>query len=240
MKPRDRVGHDSIASDAPAGHSAPIPIPRSARKKNRNEKLGEKPAMKLQTEYQMMEIISGILRPIRSASQPEAVAPSKRSQRVMVNTAVTAVNGTPNSCEIGTMINRKTVKSNASSVQPIHAAIQAIHWSLVGSLHHGIAAVSIVTDISALPFSYFEGQARPEGGCHGHGDGSRWQALPDAHSTRFLRLSRHAPGSQTSIPKRQPFDRRRRFSAAAASASGHAHRKHRPKGPPRRKRRRPE
>src|SRR5262249_32705779 len=55
MKPRDRIGQDSIASEAPAGHSAPIPMPRAARKKNRKVKLGEKPAMKLQTEYQRME-----------------------------------------------------------------------------------------------------------------------------------------------------------------------------------------
>src|SRR5271154_7059537 len=94
MKPRERVGQDSIASDAPAGHSAPMPIPSSARKKNRKAKVGEKPAMKLHNEYQRMEIISGILRPTRSASQPEAVAPTRRSQSVMVKTAVTSVSGT--------------------------------------------------------------------------------------------------------------------------------------------------
>src|SRR5258708_34758341 len=85
MKPRERVGQDSIASDAPAGHSAPIPMPRRARKKNRNAKLGEKPAMKLQIEYHRMEIISGILRPTRSAIQPDAAAPTRRSQSGMVN-----------------------------------------------------------------------------------------------------------------------------------------------------------
>src|SRR5580704_9417739 len=124
MKPRERTGQDSIASDAPAGHSAPMPMPSIARKKNRNAKLGENPAMKLQIENHRIEIISGSFRPTRSASQPEAVAPSRRSHNVTVNTAVTA---TPNSCEIGTMISRKTVKSNASSVQPNQAAHQAIH-----------------------------------------------------------------------------------------------------------------
>src|SRR6185312_90920 len=127
MNPRERTGQDSIASDAPAGHSAPIPIPSAARKKNRNAKFGEKPAMKLQTEYQRIEIISGIFRPTRSASQPDAVAPTSRIHSVMVNTAVTAVRGTSNSFAIGTMINRKMVKSNASNVQPNHAAHQAIH-----------------------------------------------------------------------------------------------------------------
>ncbi len=34
-------------------------------------KVGEKPAMKLQIEYHRIEIISGVLRPMRSASQPE-------------------------------------------------------------------------------------------------------------------------------------------------------------------------
>ena len=128
-----------MASDAPAGHSAPMPMPRSARNRNRKAKVGENPAMKLQIEYHRMEIIRGIFRPTRSASQPEAVAPTRRSQSVMVNTAVTSVIGTLNSLAIGTMISRKMVKSNASSVQPSHAAHQAIHWSLVGSFHHGTA-----------------------------------------------------------------------------------------------------
>jgi len=123
MKPRDRGGQDSMASAAPAGHSAPIPMPSSARKKNKNAKVGEKPAMKLQSEYQRMDIISGAFRPIRSAIQPAAVAPTKRIHRVIVNTAVTAVKGTSNSLAIGTMISRKIVKSKASRVQPSQAAI---------------------------------------------------------------------------------------------------------------------
>src|ERR1700728_177973 len=141
MRPRERLAHCSSASEAPTGHSAPMPIPSSARKKNRKAKLGEKPAMKLQIEYQRIEIISGIFRPTRSASQPEATAPTKRIHRVMANTAVTAGNGTLNSCAIGTMISRKMVKSKASSVQPSHAAHQAVHWSLVGSFHQGIDGV---------------------------------------------------------------------------------------------------
>src|SRR6185437_13222903 len=97
MKPRERAGQDSIASAAPAGHSAPMPMPSKARKKKRKAKVGEKPAMKLQIEYHRMEIIRGFLRPMRSASQPDAVAPAKRSHRVIV-------------------------KSNVTSVQPSHAA----------------------------------------------------------------------------------------------------------------------
>src|SRR5579871_2049253 len=127
MKPRERAGHDSMASDAPAGHSAPMPIPSSARKKNRNMNDGEKPAMKLQIEYHRMEIISGVLRPIRSANQPDAVAPARRSHNVMVKTKVTSVRGTLNSLAIGTMISRNTVKSKASRVQPSQAAHQANH-----------------------------------------------------------------------------------------------------------------
>src|SRR5258706_723801 len=95
MKPRERAGQDSMASAAPAGHSAPIPMPSSERKKNKNAKVGEKPAMKLQSEYQRMEIISGVFRPIRSAIQPAAVAPTRRIHNVMVNTTVTAVSGRP-------------------------------------------------------------------------------------------------------------------------------------------------
>src|SRR5277367_2989944 len=98
-----------------------MPIPSNARNRNRNQNAGEKAAIKLQTEYQAIEIISGFLRPIRSASQPAAVAPTRRIHRVKVKTAVTAVNGTWNSCEIGSMINRNIVKSNASRVQPNQA-----------------------------------------------------------------------------------------------------------------------
>ena len=86
MKPRERAGQDSMASAAPAGHSAPMPMPSSARKNSRKEKVGEKPAMKLQSEYHRMEIISGVLRPMRSAIQPAAVAPTSRSHNVTVKT----------------------------------------------------------------------------------------------------------------------------------------------------------
>src|SRR6516225_10843225 len=127
MNARERIGQLSIANAAPAGHSAPMPKPSSARNRNRNQKAGEKLAMKLQIEYQPIETISGILRPIRSASQPDAVAPTSRIHKVKVKTAVTAVSGTLNSCEIGNMISRKIVKSNASSVQPSQAATQASH-----------------------------------------------------------------------------------------------------------------
>ena len=127
MIPRERAGQDSIARAAPAGHSAPIPMPKSARKRNRNQKVGEKPAMKLQIEYQAIEIIRGVLRPTRSANQPDPHAPTRRIQRVTVNTAVTSVSETLNSLEIGTMISRNTVKSKASSVHPSQPAHHAIH-----------------------------------------------------------------------------------------------------------------
>src|SRR6516162_7311049 len=127
MKPRERAGQDSMASAAPAGHSAPMPMPRSARKKNSSEKVGASPAARLHNEYQSIEIISGFLRPMRSASQPEPTAPTRRSQSVMVNTAVTATKGTPKASAIGTMINRKMVKSKASRVQPNQAATHANH-----------------------------------------------------------------------------------------------------------------
>src|SRR6202022_3714101 len=130
-----------------------MPMPKSARNRNRNQNVGEKPAMKLQAEYHAIEIISGVLRPTRSASQPEAVAPNNRIHNVKVKTAVTAVNGTLNSCEIGNMIIRKIVKSKASKVQPSHAAPQASHWSLVGSFHQGIGAAWTAVAIAHLPCS---------------------------------------------------------------------------------------
>src|SRR5260221_11224037 len=111
MRPRERAGQDSMASAAPAGHSAPIPMPSSARKKNRNAKVGEKPAMKLQSEYQRMDIISGAFRPIRSAIQPAAVAPTKRSHRVIVNTADSAGKARPHSLGHGNTIKKKNLKN---------------------------------------------------------------------------------------------------------------------------------
>src|SRR3954452_21339273 len=152
MKPRVRIGQVSIARAAPAGHSAPMPMPSRVRNTSRNTKFGEKPAMKLQIEYHRIEIINGSLRPTRSASHPEATAPTSRIHRVSVKTIATSVVGTWNSSAIGLMISRKTVKSNASRVQPSQAAHQAYHWSLVGSFHHGTEfTVSRSTAVIAAP-----------------------------------------------------------------------------------------
>src|SRR6516165_9903866 len=139
MKPRERTGRVSIASAAPAGHSAPMPMPSSARHTKRTVKFGEKPAAKLASEYHRIEIMSGILRPTRSASQPDPTAPTNLSHRVTDSTNATLVKGTLNSCEIGTMISRNMVKSKASSVQPSQAAHHAFHCSLLGSFHQGIS-----------------------------------------------------------------------------------------------------
>jgi hypothetical protein len=43
---------DAMRNGPDAGHSAPIPMPSSARKKNRKAKFGENPATRLQAEYQ--------------------------------------------------------------------------------------------------------------------------------------------------------------------------------------------
>src|SRR4051794_11622762 len=154
MKPRERCGQVSIASAAPAGHSAPMPMPRAVRNSNSNQKLGARPANRLQAENQAIEIINGFLRPIRSASQPDAVAPISRIHKVRVKTTATSVSGTPKSLEIGTISSRKMVKSNASRVHPSQAAIQASHWSLVGSFHHGIV-FAVVADMKRPPYFLF-------------------------------------------------------------------------------------
>src|SRR5215469_4512469 len=152
INPRERIGHCSIANAAPAGHSAPMPMPRSVLNTSKNIKVGENPAMKLQIEYQKIEIINGVLRPIRSASQPDPTAPTKRIHKVSVKTIATSVVGTWNSSAIGLMIRRNTVKSKASSVQPSHAAHHAYHWSLVGSLHHEIVFM-VCFSTAAMTFS---------------------------------------------------------------------------------------
>src|SRR6516225_2689773 len=165
IMPRERTGHVSIASAAPAGHSPPMPMPSSARKMNRYVNVGENPAAKLASEYHKIEIINGILRPTLSASQPEPTAPTNRSHNVTDSTKATSVNGTWNSCEIGTMIKRNIVKSKASSVQPSQAAHQASHWSLVGSLHHGICfIVSCAAVIASFPFVVWKMQEFSQAG----------------------------------------------------------------------------
>src|SRR5579875_891684 len=95
MKPRERAGQLSIAKAAPTGHSAPKKKPNNARKKKRNVKLGAKPEMKLQNENPRIEIISGTLRPTRSANQPAAVAPTSRIHNKTVSMNAVAVRGTP-------------------------------------------------------------------------------------------------------------------------------------------------
>src|SRR5580693_2996468 len=151
IKPRERIGHCSIASAAPAGHSAPMPMPSRVRNTSRNSKVGENPAMKLQIEYQKIEIISGVLRPTRSASQPDPIAPTSRIHNVRARIQATSLTGTLNSSAIGFMISRKTVKSNASRVQPSQAAHQAYHWSLVGSFHHGMVFGDSTAAIAPSP-----------------------------------------------------------------------------------------
>jgi hypothetical protein len=127
------------------------------RNSNSNQKLGARPANRLQTENQAIEIINGFLRPIRSASQPEAVAPTSRIHKVRAKTMATSVSGTPKSLEIGTISSRKMVKSKASRVHPSQAATQASHWSLVGSFHHGIGCVfAVAADMKRSPcFCHF-------------------------------------------------------------------------------------
>src|SRR6266478_7624793 len=126
-----------------------MPMP----KRVRNTRVGENPAMKLQIEYQKIEIISGVLRPIRSASQPDPTAPSSRIHNVSARIQATSLTGTPNSSAIGFMIKRKTVKSKASRVQPSQAAHQAYHWSLVGSRHQATRAVSTPIAITHPPLA---------------------------------------------------------------------------------------
>src|ERR1700741_4920603 len=90
MKPRERCGQVSVARAAPAGHLAPMPMPSNVRKTNRNTKVGENPAMKLQIEYQKIEIISGVLRPMRAASHPETPPTPSRIHKVSVKTMATS------------------------------------------------------------------------------------------------------------------------------------------------------
>ena len=156
--------------------------------------------MKLQIEYQRIEIISGNFRPARSASHPDAVAPTKRSHSVTVNTKVTSMSGTSNSFAIGTMINRKIVKSNASSVQPSQAATQASHWSLVGSFHQGtVFAVSAATAMTLLPLSVPDDRDRdrvPEF-CYIPDYNQRNYQRQAARSRNFVLISRkERPGRQ--------------------------------------------
>lgn len=83
-----------------------MPIPSKMRKKARNQIVGENPAIKLQSEYQIIEIINGALRPIRSAIHPAAVAPTSRIHSVKVKMNATDVRVTSNSLQIASITSR--------------------------------------------------------------------------------------------------------------------------------------
>jgi hypothetical protein len=84
----------------------------------------------LQTENQAIEIINGFLRPIWSASQSEAVAPTSRIHKGQgeddgdLGQRHAEVLGDPH---------HQQLKSKASRVHPSQAATPASHSSLVGS-----------------------------------------------------------------------------------------------------------
>src|SRR5215469_1497350 len=81
------------------------------------------------------------------------------------------------------MMSRNMVKSNASSVQPNHAAHQASHWSFVGSFHHGISEEELsMVDMArsvGLPVAQKEIAGRLESGTQTgehEKDESKWRA----------------------------------------------------------------
>src|SRR3954470_17563608 len=123
MKPRERAGHDSMARVTPEGHSAPMPKPSRMRNTTRNVMVGEKPAMKLQVEYQRIAIINGRVRPTRSPSQPAVVAPNRRMPRVRGAMKASAAGEMANSDATDLRMKKKIAKSNAPSVQPSRAAM---------------------------------------------------------------------------------------------------------------------
>ena len=61
--PRHRGGTFSIASEAPTPHSAPIPIPKSARRMKNAVKFGASPESTSTIEKKIRSIISGSRRP---------------------------------------------------------------------------------------------------------------------------------------------------------------------------------
>lgn len=79
MKPRRPLLDSSAALP---GHCAPKPMPNSGRNRDRNLNAGEQLAMNLHSECQAVESITGFFRPIRPASQPDAVAPNYRIHSV--------------------------------------------------------------------------------------------------------------------------------------------------------------
>ena len=118
------------------------------RNSNSNQKLGAKPARRLQTENQAIEIINGFLRPIRSASQPEAVAPTSRIHNVKVKTTATSVSGTPKSLEIGTISSRKIgeVESSRGSTRAKRRPRRAIDpWLALSTTRSAVQSLPLST-----------------------------------------------------------------------------------------------
>ena len=71
----------------PAAHSPPIPMPKSARHANRIAYDVENPLSTVKSENQMIDSISGSLRPHRSAAVPAAAPPTSRNINVTVPSA---------------------------------------------------------------------------------------------------------------------------------------------------------
>ena len=92
--PRLRAGQFSIASVAPEVHSAPMPKPNSVRSARIQPNDGAKAMAPSHTANQTSEIMSGNLRPQRSATEPAATPPTRRRSNVSVIELAVAVTPT--------------------------------------------------------------------------------------------------------------------------------------------------
>ena len=130
----------------PAAHSPPMPRPNSARRANSIAYDVENPLRNANSENQMIDSISGSLRPHLSAAVPAIVPPTSRIISVTVPSAPASARSTVKLCWMSMTMNARMLKSKESTIQPRNTAQKARHWSRVTCRYHGRALVRVADD----------------------------------------------------------------------------------------------
>jgi hypothetical protein len=126
-RPRSRAGQCSSTSGMPAAHSPPMPMPKIARSANSIAYEVEKPLSAAKIENQMIDSVSGSLRPYLSAIVPAMVPPRSRITSVTVPSAPASARSTVKLCWMSMMMNARMLKSNESTIHPRNTAQKARH-----------------------------------------------------------------------------------------------------------------
>ena len=124
-RPRVGAGHDSDTSAAPLAHSPPMPSPRQTRNVASCQRFLDKPQSAVKIEYRRTLAIKARLRPYRSANTPNTNPPTAAATSVMEPSAPPCSFVRFRSAMIEASRSENNITSNASSIQPSEAAMNA-------------------------------------------------------------------------------------------------------------------